>query len=109
MGPRGRSELAILTLFQSLVKEPLVAQERRQAGAHLLHRTHRVRIDARRGRATPGEPREDDRRERRPRYPRAAERRIEESPQPMRVHGEIGAVATRALDHPGTIVDAGAD
>ena len=37
------------------------------------------------------------------------ERRVEEPPQPVRVHREIGAVAPRSLNHPAAIVHARRD
>ena len=56
MGPRGRSELAILTLFQPLVKEPLVAEKRRKPTDKHARGVRVVRIESRRLRPALREP-----------------------------------------------------
>src|SRR6267378_3605947 len=87
----------MLTLFQPLAEEPLVAQERRETRAQLARVAHVVRIETRRVDPATREPREHDRREGGS-FNASPQPRTKDPHDALRVDREIGAVATRPLN-----------
>src|SRR5579884_1886363 len=64
-GPWRKVETAILALFQPLVEEPLIAQQRRQPPREIARAAVGTRVEARRAVAAVRQPGKHDRRERR--------------------------------------------
>src|SRR5258708_34259849 len=96
----------MLTLFQALMKEPLVAEERRKTVGEIARGPHIARIDPRRRRPAACEPRENDgcqsTRDFRGRW-RGAGGMAEEFQGTPRGDREGGAVSPRWRNHRGAV------